>query len=144
MVTIARTIQIELETVEQPDQNYISVTLLTVLEPFLGVISCTLPVLRPVARRITAAFRKGEEPASDNDDDNIGIQFVRSLGRRGKTARFSRPHDLEATTVDSSSDDFHKKHSESGEMPFHLVLPPIVYGSNTDSWRISLPPQYQN
>lgn len=54
-ITLARTIQTHKGSTQDITQNFISVSLLAMLEPFLGVINCSLPLLRPIGREICGA-----------------------------------------------------------------------------------------
>ncbi|KAF2853080.1 hypothetical protein T440DRAFT_356896, partial [Plenodomus tracheiphilus IPT5] len=69
-ITLSRVVLTSVANIDSISQGYVTVTFLTMLEPLLGVINCSLPLLRPVVHKLSAwagvkdAFDSGTDRAS--------------------------------------------------------------------------------
>ncbi len=129
-----------MESIQQLTQNYVSVAVLTVIEPFLGIITCSLPVLQPIARKM-ATCKKGKNDSSSGDDDNLEkINHRSTIGTHGKVLKasdpyaFPDPEDYYNGRLSNSTRD-----SEEGKMSLDLVLPPVSQEPKSDVRRVPLP-----
>lgn len=76
-VTIGRIVETHNGRISHITQDYISVSLLTMLEPLLGTICCTLPLLRPVAQKIFAVCGRGSVLNSERHSSGPSVEMKR-------------------------------------------------------------------
>ncbi|KAL6709022.1 hypothetical protein ACN47E_002149 [Coniothyrium glycines] len=91
-VTLGRIIGTYYGRISHITQDYISVSLLTMLEPFLGIISCSLPLARPVGQRIFALCGRASVLNSELD------QSPASFGDKQRARNVASPYTLSLST----------------------------------------------
>ena len=129
VLTITRTIEIQMLSVAQMTRTYVSTAFLTILEPFLGIIACSLPVLRPVLQIITTTVKKGHDPSSADDDKEVHVDTI-GCGRN--VIKPWDSCDIHANVAPFSSE-AHNKVQQSGRRSLQLVLPPYASDSDSDA-----------
>jgi hypothetical protein len=85
-----------------------SVGILSILEPLLGVINASLPLLRPVIMEVRDILGFKSMPQSNSV--NHGSPFGQSIGSRRMRMKINDPFPLDTiVTRDDRSDEEHKK-----------------------------------
>jgi hypothetical protein len=75
----------------------------TVLEPLLGIINCSLPVLRPVGQKIFARFDKADALHSRNTR-RTPASPVLSIGTQRRAPKALDPYYLDLATIHTLDD----------------------------------------
>ncbi|KAF0318373.1 hypothetical protein K4K61_005006 [Colletotrichum sp. SAR11_59] len=93
------------------------IVLLTVLECDLGIICGSLPMLRPLFRRLASTYGSGDRYASRPSGHNINLVTIGGTGRRRTHVKLSNP---DPDTVNGDRDrDLHS--SEDGESTRRII-----------------------
>ncbi|KAH7384531.1 hypothetical protein BKA66DRAFT_80135 [Pyrenochaeta sp. MPI-SDFR-AT-0127] len=103
VLTLARTIEVSNGSVARITQDYVSVALLTMLEPLLGVINCSLPVLRPVGQKLFAKFGKVDVFKSEKGRE--GSSYIQSIGAKRRLPKPADPYRLDTGTFQTLRND---------------------------------------
>ncbi len=123
-MTLTRTIEVEKGSVARITTDYISVSLLTTLEPLVGVITCSLPLLRPVARKL---FGKAEFSPTPGYPSRA--THFRSVGQRGRVSKGLDPYGLDSNFTNTSlevlvSEPIPLSHNDNELGDHHVQYPP--------------------
>jgi hypothetical protein len=81
----------------------VSVTTLTMLEPLLGVVNCSLPLLRPVGQNILACLGKANALRFGNARRTSSSQVL-SIGHPRRVPRTPDPYCLDLDTTHGDVD----------------------------------------
>ena len=106
-----RTVEIAQANFKDVTSDYASIGLLSVLEPLLGVTSCTLPLLRPIFRLLVEKFGGKGKCTGVTSNRPSFLQSIQSIGSKRTRAKGHDPYPLDTilntnnTYIDSKGKD---------------------------------------
>ncbi|KAF1992815.1 hypothetical protein P154DRAFT_478525 [Amniculicola lignicola CBS 123094] len=121
IVTLIRTVEVARTSTTNTTYDYASVGVLSVMEPVFGVINCSLPLLRPVSKKLMVFFGNKEGTSQSNPSRP---SFLQSIGSNRTRAKLRDPYAL--NTLDTHKTyrtEICQSHiAEEGESKTNLVF----------------------
>jgi hypothetical protein len=101
VITLIRVIDVARANLQDITRDYAAVGILSILEPLLGIVNCSLPLLRPIILKTIELF--GIRRAS-TDRKKDGYTYGHSIGTKRTRAKVPDVYPLE--TVATTKEDF--------------------------------------
>ncbi|KAH9864320.1 hypothetical protein J1614_010254 [Plenodomus biglobosus] len=96
-ITLSRVVLTSVANIDSISQGYVTVALLTMLEPLLGVINCSLPLLRPVIHELST--RAGIKNAFASGDDRASAGLYQEPSNMRRATRAKNPYSIDMDTI---------------------------------------------
>jgi hypothetical protein len=87
-----RTIEVSRASEAKATYDYASVGVLSILEPLLGIINCSLPLLRPVLQKIIGMFSRAN---ASNSEHSSRPSILYSIGTKRMRRKTDDPYQLD-------------------------------------------------